>query len=141
MAAVWFGAGAFILLVARAVFGAAKDPTIAANVVGVMLGRWHYIALLAPLVLMAFEWPRARTIVLSFLFGAVVMATSEALIDVRIRAIRAESIIPISSLSATDPIRRHFGMLHGVSSLLLIGQVLVAAVVVALRSSAPDREP
>jgi hypothetical protein len=131
VSALWLGAGTFILIVAPAVFGVAKDPTTAANVVGAMLTRWHYVALLAPLALIAFEWRRARTMVIGVLFAAIVMAASQALLDVRIRAIRLESRIPISALPTTDPVRRHFGMLHGISSLLLIGQALAAAIVVA----------
>jgi hypothetical protein len=133
VSALWFGSGAFLLLVAPAVFGAAKDPTIAANVVGAMLTRWHYIAVLGPLVLIAFEWRRARAVMLCILFGAIILAASQALLDLRIRAIRSESRVPISALATDDPVRRHFGMLHGISSLLLIGQVLAAAVVVSLR--------
>ena len=54
-------------------------------------------------------------------------------LDTRIRMIRGSSLVPISSLSSDDPVRRQFGMLHGMSSMLLIGQVVAAAAVVASR--------
>ena len=97
-----------------------------------MLSRWHYIALAAPLILLALEWRRARVVVLSIIFAAVVLAAAQAMIDLRIRTVRAKSPIPISELSREDPIRRQFGLLHGVSSLLLLGQVVAAAAAIVI---------
>jgi hypothetical protein len=131
--ALWLGSGAFLILAASAAFNAASNSTDAANVVGAMLTRWHYIALFAPLALLLLEWRRSRPAMLVMLFIAVVLASMEGLIDTRIRIMRNESIVPISSLSREDPVRRRFGLLHGLSSLLLIGQVITAAAVVATR--------
>ncbi|HKB47374.1 MAG TPA: hypothetical protein VKC57_06735, partial [Ktedonobacterales bacterium] len=129
---LWLGAGAFILIVAPAVFAAAGTPTSAANVVGAMLSRWHYISLLAPAILLLMEWRGARGRIVAVLFAGVLLAASAAMIDTRIRQIRAESAVPVSSLARTDPVRRRFGMLHGVSSLLLVAQVLAAASLLAM---------
>jgi hypothetical protein len=131
--AIWLGSGVFLLLTASAAFNAASNTTDAANVVGAVLVRWHYIALLAPLALMFLEWRRSRPIMLMILFVAVLLASFQGLLDTRIRMIRESSLAPISSLSSNDPVRRQFGMLHGMSSLLLIGQVIAAAAVVATR--------
>jgi hypothetical protein len=131
--AIWLGSGVFLLLTANAAFDAASNTTDAANVVGAVLVRWHYIALLAPLVLMFLEWRRSRPVMLVILFVAVLLASFQALIDTRIRMIRGSSFVPISSLPSDDPVRRQFGILHGMSSLLLIGQVVAAATVVASR--------
>jgi len=131
--ALWLGSGVFLLLTASAAFNAASNTTDAANVVGAVLTRWHYIALLGPLLLMFLEWRRSRPIMLVILFIAVMLASIQALADTRIRMIRGSSLVPISSLSSDDPVRRQFGMLHGMSSLLLIGQVIAAAAVVASR--------
>jgi hypothetical protein len=131
--AIWLGSGVFLLLTASAAFNAASNTTDAANVVGAVLVRWHYIALLAPLALMFLEWRRSRPIMLMILFVAVLLASFQGLLDTRIRMIRESSPVPISSLSSNDPVRRQFGMLHGMSSLLLIGQVIAAAAVVATR--------
>jgi hypothetical protein len=131
--ALWLGSGVFLLLTASAAFNAASNTTDAANVVGAVLTRWHYIALLAPLALMFLEWRRSRPIMLVILFVAVLFASFQALLDTRIRMIRGSSLVAISSLSSDDPVRRQFGMLHGMSSMLLIGQVIAAAAVVASR--------
>jgi len=84
-----------------------------------MLTRWHYIALAAPLLLLAIEWRKMRTAVILIVFVAIFFAAFEALIDIRIHAMRISGD------------RRFFGMLHGISSLLLVGQVLCAAGAVA----------
>jgi hypothetical protein len=131
--AVWLGAGAFILLAATAVFRAAGDPITAGNVVGAMLTRWHYLALAAPLILLAMEWNRSRPRLLALLFAAIVLASLQSLADVKIRNIRESSYSPISDLPRESPTRRRFGMLHGASSLLLVGQVLIAAAALAVR--------
>jgi hypothetical protein len=127
--ALWLGSGAFILLSASAIFRAAGTPTVAADVVGAMLARWHYIALLAPVALLVLGWRHARGRVVALLFTAVVLASLQVVTDVQIRAIRMLSPIPISSRLHSDPLRRRFGLLHGVSSILLIAQVLAAAAV------------
>jgi hypothetical protein len=115
IAAFWFGAGVFLIIAASAAFRAAGDPITAGNVVGAMLTRWHYIALGAPLLLLAIEWRRMRTAVILIVFMAILFAALESLIDIRIHAMRISGD------------RRFFGLLHGISSLLLIGQVLAAA--------------
>ena len=119
-------------MAATAAFRAASNPTEAANVVGAMLTRWHYLALLAPLALMILEWRRARARMQLVLFAAIVLAALEALADTRIRIMRNDSVVPISSLSPDDPVRRRFGILHGVSSLLLVAQVVTAGAAVVL---------
>ena len=131
--ALWLGSGVFLMLSASAAFSAATNPTDAANVVGAILTRWHYIALLAPLLLMFLEWRRSRPVMLVILFVAVLLASFQALIDTRIRVIRAESFTPISSLPSNDPVRRQFGMLHGISQLFLLGQVIAAGTAIATR--------
>ncbi|MEK6373287.1 MAG: hypothetical protein AABO58_11390 [Acidobacteriota bacterium] len=130
----------FVIVAAAAAFRAAGSPTDAANVVGAMLTRWHYIALLAPLAMMILEWRRARARVQVVLFIAIILASLQALADTRIRMIRNDSPAPISSLSPQDPVRRRFGMLHGISSMLLVAQVLAAAAVVVM-SDGPAAPP
>src|SRR5258706_2199352 len=131
--AVWLGSGVFLMLSASAAFSAASTTTDAANVVGAILTRWHYIALFAPLLLLFLEWRRSRPVMLVILFIAILLASFQALLDTRIRIIRAESFAPISSLPHDDPVRRQFGMLHGISQLFLLGQVIAAGAAVATR--------
>ena len=132
IAGLWLGSAFFAIIAATAAFRAASNATEAANVVGGMLTRWHYLALLAPLALMVLEWKRGKSRMLLVLFFAIVLASLQALADTRIRLIRQASIVPISSLSPADPVRRRFGLLHGVSSLLLVAQVVLAGAAVVL---------
>ena len=137
--AIWLGSGVFLLLATQAAFKAASSPTAAAAFVGALLGRWHYIALAAPIALLALEWRRARTAILLIIFAGVIFAAAQAMVDLRIRSIRAGSPIPISELSRQDPVRRQFGMLHGVSTLLLLAQLVCAAAALAVDRGAYER--
>lgn len=131
VSALWLGSAFFLMLAASAAFRSSPNSTVAADVVGAMLNRWHYIALIAPLALFALELRNGRKLVLIVLFLAIVLAASQAFVDLRIRTIRMSSPIPMSELSKDDPIRRKFGALHGVSMLLLLLQAISAGVVVA----------
>jgi MbtH protein len=122
------------MLAASAAFRIAPNPAVAADVVGSMLARWHYIALAAPLLLFAIELQRVRRVVLIVLFIALVLAAVQSLVDLRIRTIRLLSPVAISSLDRNHPVRKKFGALHGASMLLLLLQTIAAAGVVAAKS-------
>ena len=141
VAALWFGSAVFLMISSSAAFRAAGSPTVAADVVGSMLTRWHYIALAAPLALFAFELRRVRSVLVLILFCCVVLAAVQSFVDLRIRAIRASSVVPMSELDRTDPVRRRFGALHGASMALLLLQALGAAAVVMARSAPPAVPP
>lgn len=134
---MWLGSAVFLLLAASAAFRAAPTASAAADVVGAILTRWHYIALGAPLILFALELRNARRLILIVLFTAILLAALQIFVDLRIRAIRRMSLTPISELHHEDPIRRRFGMLHGVSMLLLVLQAVAATAVVASKKEAP----
>jgi hypothetical protein len=121
------------MLAASAAFKAAPNPTAAADVVGAMLARWHYLGLACPLLLFGLEMRRARRLALVLLFLAVMLAAAQSFVDLRIRTIRWEAPAPISSLPVSHPMRRTFGMLHGISMSLLVVQALLAASVVAAK--------
>ena len=129
------------MLAASAAFRVAPDATAAADVVGAMLARWHYIALAAPLLLFAIELRRVRRVVLIGLFVALILAAMQAIVDLRIRTIRLMSPVPISSLEREHPVRRKFGALHGASMLLLLLQTIAAAGVVAAKTAPPTSAP
>jgi len=95
---LWLGSAIFVILAALAAFRALTTPTDAANVVGAILTRWHYIALLAPLALLALEWRRARPLILGLLFFAILLASAQAIVDTRVRTMRMESPMAISAL-------------------------------------------
>jgi hypothetical protein len=129
---LWFGGGAFLLFAGvPAAFSAEPNTVMAANVVGAMLTRWHYLALLAPLILLALQWRQPSVWMVSVLFAALLFAAVEAMIDLRIRAMRYASPVPISSLSPQNPLRRRFLHMHGVSSLLLLAQIVLAGTAAA----------
>ena len=71
------------------------------------------------------------------LFAAIVLASLQALADTRIRIMRYDSLVPISSLSPDDPVRRRFGLLHGLSSLLLVAQLVLAGAAVVMTDGPP----
>ena len=130
--ALWFGSAAFLLIAASAAFRAAGSPTEAADVVGAMLTRWHYISLFAPLTLMMLEWRRSRPAILLILFVSIMFASGGAILDTRIRALRLESAFPMSERSKDDPIRQRFRMMHGLSSAMLLLQLLLAGAIIAV---------
>jgi hypothetical protein len=139
IAALWFGSAFFLMLAASAAFRAAGNTSVAADVVGSMLTRWHYIALAAPLALFALELRRARAAILILLFTAIVLAATQSFIDLRIRSMRLASYVPISELDREHPVRRRFGALHGASMTLLLFQTIAAAVVVITRDKRERR--
>jgi MbtH protein len=137
------------MLAASAAFRAAPNATAAADVVGAMLNRWHYIALAAPLALFALELRRSRRFVLIVLFVGLILAAAQVIVDLQIRAMRTSSPVAISSLDRHHPARKRFGALHGASMALLLLQAIAAAMVVAAREKKeehtmsgfdPDRE-
>ncbi len=140
--AIWLGSGLFLITVAApAAFRAAPNTTVAADVVGVMLSRWHYIALIAPLLLLLLDWRRGRVYVLAIVFVGIVLAAGQAATDLRIRSIRASSPVAIGDLPREDPVRRQFGRMHGISSLLLLMQVIAAGVALAMDREAYPATP
>jgi hypothetical protein len=141
IAALWMGSAFFLMLSASAAFRAAGNTSMAADVVGAMLTRWHYIALAAPLALFALELRRARPLILVVLFVAILLAAGQSFVDLSIRAIRQSSPIAISALDKTDPIRRRFGALHGLSMVLLLTQAIIAAGIVVAGSARRIEEP
>jgi hypothetical protein len=134
--ALWIGAGTFLMAVAApAAFRHAPDRPAAAEIVGAMLDRWHWIAIAAPLILLAIELTRRerRTATIVLLGVALVIGGAQLAVDLRIAAIRDSSPVPISSLDAGNPLRRRFGMLHGASSGLMLLQVIAAAAILGVR--------
>lgn len=128
---LWLGGGLFLAFIAApAAFQGAANSTVAANVVGRMLAKWHYIALLAPLGLLIAEWRTsrlARTRIVMVLSAALFLASAQAFVDLRIRTLRFDAIMPISELPETNHVRREFGRLHGISMTLMLLQILAAA--------------
>lgn len=119
-------------VVAPSAFAAlASSPggeTAAAGVVGEVLRRFHivgYLAgvtLLSTLILMKLVGPRPPGFGLrvGLVSGMLALAaTTGVYVDPQVVAIRAESSVPMRSLSPDHPRRVRFGRLHGMSTALL----------------------
>jgi hypothetical protein len=136
--ALWIGGGVFFAAIAAPVaFRNAPNSAVAADFVGAMLGRWHYIAVIAPLALLLFEWYARRLAqgaIVILLAIAAVAGAAQAGVDLRVRSIRASSV-PISELAREHPVRRQFGALHGVSSMLLLLQLITAIAALSIDKS------
>ena len=132
IAALWLGGGAVLLAIAApAAFRGAGDPTHAASIVGDMLGQWRYLAIGAPVLLLIISAVRrGRRGPMILVALALLLAFAQMAVDAQIHKIRLQSSVPISSLEKSDPVRRHFGMLHGASSGLMLLQLIAAAAVV-----------
>lgn len=132
--ALWLGGGAALIAIATpAAFKASPTPTAAADVVGAMLARWHYIEILAPVILLVVALIRNRPrqgIRIALLATAILLGSIQIGLDLHIRSIRENSPIPISLLSRDHPTRLRFGLFHGLSSLAMLLQVVSAAGVV-----------
>jgi Domain of unknown function (DUF4149) len=133
--AMWLGSGVFFVAIAApAAFRNAGSGSAAGDVVGAMLTRWHYIALLIPLALLLVEWTRRdlrRTGIVVVLCASLFFAAAEGALDLRMRSMRSSSPVPITELSRSDPLRRQFGLLHGLSAMLLLLQIVSALAVTA----------
>lgn len=130
--AIWIGTGTAIILIgAPAAFANSPDRSTAANIVGAMLHRWHYLALLIPAVLLIVEWRSGlhQTSRVMLLVAALLLATGQIAIDAKVHAMRQNSLTPISELAEDDPYRRRFGMLHGISSMIMLVHVVIGACV------------
>lgn len=97
-----------------------------------MLTQWHAIGLVLPLLLLVLVWGRGRRSISVLIVAAVSFAAVEIGVDLQIQTIRERSLVAISSLPRESEVRRRFGLLHGISSLLLLGQLAAAAATVAM---------
>jgi uncharacterized membrane protein len=137
---LWVGGGAAIaFLAAPVVFERAESRTRAGEMVGGMLRRYERMVLFCILVSASSAGLGAvffRTRAAALQVGVVgVMAglalVSQRWVGPRIAALRAE-MGEVSAVARDDPRRRRFGRLHGVSVLLLMGQLLLGALALAL---------
>jgi len=125
--AIWFGGGVILSAVAApAAFRHAPDSHVAGDIVGAMLGIWHWIAVLAPVVVIVPLVARRGRLWLALVILALVAAGAQRAVDVRISAMRMRAPVPIRSLAPDDPLRRRFGALHGISVGLMGLNILAA---------------
>ena len=94
--------------------------------------------LLAGPLLIGLAWavegrPSGRARVRAVLWGtmAVLAAVSLTVVTPRLDRLRARAVPSISALPSDDPLRREFGALHGVSTLLMLGVATFGLVTLA----------
>ena len=135
----WLGAAAVVsFAVAPAAFEALPTRTEAGTFVGHLLRVVYAGAVIAggvALAMSALRGGRLRAARLA-LPGFVAAAGAASFgIAARIAALR-ESLGPMDALALDDPGRRSFGVLHGVSIVVLLAAMLAAAAAIALETYA-----
>lgn len=126
--ALWLGGAVAIgSIVAPSAF-AVLNAGDAASLVGETLRRFHVVTYVAGLILvaglagMALVGPRPRGFAWRMLIAGLMLAATLASglwVDQRIRALRDEIGVPVSTLARDDARRVTFGQLHGLSTLLM----------------------
>ncbi|HTS81130.1 MAG TPA: DUF4149 domain-containing protein [Myxococcaceae bacterium] len=129
----------FATTVTPALF-ASVPPSAAARVVGRVLPVLDAVGLVLGLaaVALGLTGRSARAAVVLGAALAALAACSLFLVTPEIASLRRSTGEAISQLPPTDPARRRFGALHGISTVLFALQGVLAAALVALR---PDRRP
>ena len=124
-------------IAAPSAFRYAPTSEVAGNIVGGMLAIWHWVSILAPVVLVIPLVARTRAGRRAWLVLAIVAICLGGLqwgVGSRVVALRRASTVPITSLPKNDPVRRHFGILHGVAFGLMTLQLLAAGTLVTIDS-------
>jgi hypothetical protein len=126
--AVWLGGAVAIGSVVAPSAFAVLTAGDAASLVGETLRRFHLVTyaagltLVAGLAAMALVGPRPRAFAWRIVTAGLMLAATLASglwVDQRIRAMRAEIGVPVSTLAHDDARRIAFGRLHGLSTLLM----------------------
>jgi len=125
----------FATTVTPALF-ATLPPSMAARVVGRVLPVLDVVGLCLGLAAVALgaSGRAGRPAVALGLVLAALAATSLFLVTPEIGSLRRAASDGLSHLPPSDPLRRRFGLLHGVSTVLFGLQAVLAGALVALRS-------
>ena len=136
---IWIGALlCFGAVVAPALFQA-LTPAQAGSVVHLIFPKLDAFTVFAGFALLAIGagvegWPRGRAAVRAGLLIAMTLlaCTSALALTPRMASLRAQAGENISDLPKEHPVRQEFGRLHGVSSLVLLGELLLGLGALAL---------
>jgi hypothetical protein len=123
---VWFGGGIATVLATSAVFARSESRKLAGDLAGAILLRANLLRGVAAVMfgLSALLGPAAVATWLGA--GCLVLQAVAIPLDAATRRIRGALGGNVDALAASDPGRRRFGALHGLSMLLLLLQVLLA---------------
>jgi Domain of unknown function (DUF4149) len=135
---VWMGA----ILCFAGIFAPALFRVLgrdqAGAVVREVLPRFDSFALGAGVILMAVsllaEGARGRCLLRLALLALMTAFVAVSLFGItpRMEALRAEAGGGIAALEPTHPLRREFGRLHGISTLLMLGQLVLGAIALGI---------
>lgn len=130
--AVWCGGGLAMLLATRAIFARAGSRVLAGAISGEALLRFQVLRGVAAVLLGASALLGARGTATLLGLGCILFQLAASPVDTRLRKLRGEIGGSTEGLAEGDPRRKQFGVLHGVSVLLLLAQIALAAVALLL---------
>ena len=129
---VWTGALLFFGAVVTPTLFRVLTPAQSAAVVRPLIGILDRFSLVAGPLLVILAWvaegrpDRRAKVRAGLLLGMAAWAGISAfVVSPRLAALRERAGEGISSLAAEDPLRKQFGALHGVSSTLMLGELLL----------------
>lgn len=125
---IWFGGGLAMLLATRAIFARAGSRALAGTISGDALLRFQVLRGIAAVLLGGSALLGARSLATVLGLGCILFQLAASPVDAKLRRLRAEIGGSTEGLEEGDPRRRLFGALHGVSVLLLLAQIALAAV-------------
>jgi hypothetical protein len=144
--AAWIGAAALVAgVVAPAAFAVLPTRALAGALVGRVLPVIFVAGLVAGLGAAALGWSpgsgfgRARLVLP--LLAAALCAAAQFGVGPRIQRVRAQIGPSVEALAPSDPLRREFGRLHGVSVALMGAGMLAAGAALVLTAVAATRDP
>jgi hypothetical protein len=144
--AAWIGAAALVAaVVAPAAFAVLPTRALAGALVGRVLPVVFVAGLVAGLGAAVLGWSagagfgRARLVLP--LLAAALCAAAQFGVGPRIQRVRAQIGPSVEALPPTDPLRREFGRLHGVSVALMGAGMLAAGAALVLTAVAATRDP
>jgi hypothetical protein len=144
--AAWIGAAALVAaVVAPAAFAVLPSRALAGALVGRVLPVVFLAGLAVGVAAAALGWGAAasfgRARLLLPLLAAALCAAAQFVVGPRIQRVRAEIGPSVEALAPTDPLRREFGRLHGVSVALMGAGMLAAGAALVLTAVAATRDP
>ncbi len=129
---IWFGGGLAMLLATRAIFARAGSRALAGTISGEALLRFQLLRGLAAVLLGGAALFGARGLATLLGLGCILFQLASSPVDSRLRNLRSEIGGSTEGLAEDDPRRKQFGVLHGISILLLLAQIALAAVALVL---------
>ena len=127
--AVFFGGGLSTVFATRAIFRIADSRKQGGHFSGAVLRSFQLVRVAAYVALALSTRFVHGSLAAPLALGALFVV--ETFIDRHLRKLRAQIGGSTEGLDPKDPRRKQFGLLHGVSVLLLMAQTLVAAVALA----------